>query len=146
MPGKATHDSKFQSRYNEYYNKESLRYELIFYGQNPKTGAEFFTYLRPAPSIHEKYVAIGGEVLREKNEVIKLTEHFRTWKMTREDLLPKAGILFGKMVKGEDLTPYYPENSGDEEFIQFPNKSNYYSTEEKRWKTNDDYKSVYEAL
>lgn len=146
MPDKASHESKFQSRYDDYYKNETARYELVFYGQNPKTGAEFFTYLRPAPSIHEKYVAVGGEIVRKNDEITQLTEHYRTWKMTREELMPKANLLFGKMLQGEDLTPYYPQNSGDEEYIQFPNESNYYSTEEKRWKSNDTYKSVYESL
>lgn len=146
MPDKATHESKFQSRYDSYYENESKHYEFIFYGQNPTTGTQFFTYLRPAPSIHEKYVAIGGEIRVENDEIEYLKEHFRTWKMKREKLMPKAELLFRTMINKEDLSTYYPQNSGEEEFIQFPNESNYYDTETLRWKTRDKYKSVYEAL
>ena len=52
-----------------------------------------------------------------------------------DELLPKVDLLFGKYLKGYDLSMYYPENSGDEDYIEFPNSESFYVKEDRVWKS-----------
>jgi len=49
-------------------------------------------------------------------------------------MFEKSMMLFDLMIKGEDLSPYYPQNSGKEEFIELSDERTYFDTEERRWK------------
>lgn len=123
---------QLDSLFKEHYKKENQKHTLEFYYvQNDTIN---FLLTRIAPSRMLKKVALGGRMVKNQNgEITFYQEVFRTWKHPEEDLKPIMEMLFPKMVRGEDLSMYYPENSGDEWIIEFPDSENYYDTEKRRW-------------
>lgn len=133
LPGKGTHANKFDSSFNEHYKKLSAAHELRFYYEDTKTGYHYFLLTRIAPSLTEKLVAIGGKLIMTADSLTYYEEVFRTWKMPEEDQLKVSEMLFKKMLKGEDLSRYYPENSGEDYIIEFPSQRYYFDTSKRRW-------------
>ena len=81
---------------------------------------------RIAPSIDAKWVATGGRLRYGKDSSItEYEEVFRTWKLPRKDLEERGKYLFGLMVKGQDLTPYYTATAGFN-YIEFPDENVYF--------------------
>lgn len=132
-PENADHQMKFNAHFNEHYEEQIQLHELVNYYKN-KEEKEFFLVTRIAPSIKLKKVAIGGWVKRDaEGKTIQIEEVFRTWKHEPDTLIPRAEMLFAKMVNQEDLTPYYTENHGTTKYIEFPNQEVYYDTLTKTW-------------
>lgn len=140
LPGKANHQTKFETHFDEAYREIAARHKLEFFHQTAD-GKSFFLFTRIAPSIKEKYVAIGGYVMFDAQQnITDYAEVFRTWKMTSDELAPKSLLLFDLMVRGEDLSPYYTANSGNEEYIEFPDAHTHYDKEQRLWVSNlEDY-------
>jgi hypothetical protein len=132
MPDKATPTTRFSSSFDEHYGKELKKYQLTHYYEagNQKS---YFVFIRRAPSIKEKFVATAGYVVKNNDSIVEYAESFRTWKMEMDELLPKVDMLFSSLIKGRDLSMYYPENSGEAEYIEFPNSETYYDKEQRIW-------------
>jgi len=141
LPGKASHETKFDTVFNESYKAIALNHTLEYLVNDKKTNRNYFMISRIAPSIKLKRVGIGGySETDEYGNIVRYRELFRTWKMVPETLEIKGKTLFEKMISGEDLSPYYPENSGEDEWIEFPNKDTYFDTINLRWEsTLDDF-------
>lgn len=135
LPSRATHANKFDPAFDEYYSKLALDFNLE--GYTEKDGYEYFLASRIAPSIKEKKVATGVKMQRDADGNLTYYEEvFRTWKFVVPEMQEKGLMLFEKMVKGEDLSPYYPQNSGVEEFIEFPDAKVSYDVKDRIWKVN----------
>ena len=133
LPKKGTHETKFDTVFDEYYSKLAMDYTLEAYAE--EKGFEYFLASRIAPSLKVKKVAIGVKLKRDTQGNLTFYEEvFRTWKFEEQEMLEKGLMLFDKMVKGQDLSPYYPQNSGKEEYIEFPDERTYYDTQERIWK------------
>lgn len=133
LPKKGTHENKFDAVYDEYYSKLALDYTVEAYHQ--KDGYEYFLASRIAPSLKVKKVAVGVKMKRnEDGQLEHYEEVFRTWRFEVPEMLEKGLMLFDKMVRGEDLSPYYPQNSGKEEYIEFPDEKVFFDTVDRRWK------------
>ncbi|WP_114748523.1 hypothetical protein [Pleomorphovibrio marinus] len=129
----ANHENKFEEQFDDHYQQHAQEHEVLAYYAD-KAGKEFLLIKREAPSLYKKYVATGIVFERDKKDSVTFyRESFRTWKMPDEELKEKGMLLFDKMVKGEDLSPYYPQNSGDEEFIEFPDDRNAFDVSTRRW-------------
>ncbi|EON76877.1 hypothetical protein ADIS_2748 [Lunatimonas lonarensis] len=129
----ADHQNKFEERFDSYYLAHAKEHEILAYHYDGG-GREYLLIKREAPSLYKKYVATGILFERSPSGDIRYYEEvFRTWKMPEEQLKQKATMLFTKMVKGEDLSPYLPENSGEEEYIEFPDKRNAFDPSSRRW-------------
>jgi hypothetical protein len=134
LPNKGTHENKFDAQFDEYYSKLVLDFNLEAYYN--KNGDEYFLVSRIAPSLKVKKVAVGVKMNRDEDgNLLNYEEVFRTWKFEIPEMQEKGLMLFDKMVRGEDLKPYYPQNSGAEEFIEFPDEKVYYDVNERRWRT-----------
>ena len=134
-PEDASHENKFHPYFDAFYENQVNQHELIAYHQ--KEEKEYFVFTRIAPSIHLKKVAIGGYVQFDSNGELKDIElAFRTWKQEPDTLQKRVDLLFSKLVKGESLTPYYTENIGNTEYIEFPNSEVWFDKEERRWLTS----------
>lgn len=134
LPPKATHETKFDPEYDAYYqdlvNKHTL--EMVF--THPDDGHLYFVTTRQAPSLFDKRVATGGKLTVDgEGKLTFYEEVFRTWKLPEEDLAVKSSLLFQEMIDGNDLSIYYPENSGNEEVIEFPNAYTHYDVENRKW-------------
>lgn len=132
MPDKATPTTRFSSSFDAHYAKELKKYQLTHY-HTVGNQKEYFTYIRRAPSIKDKFVATAGYVVKHNDSIVEYVESFRTWKMEMDELMPKVDMLFEKLIKGNDLSMYYPENSGKEEYIEFPNSEVHYDKEQRVW-------------
>jgi hypothetical protein len=133
LPTEVSQQGKLHPMFDEYYEKEVGKYDLEKYYKN-EDGKIYFLFTRIAPSVKLKKVAQGGYVVFGRDgKISDMEEVFRTWKHEPEVLAPMADMLFEKMVKGEDLSPYYPQNSGDEEIIEFPDAETYYDKQQRMW-------------
>lgn len=133
LPKKGTHENKFESQFDDYYSKLILDFEIEAYHQEDEY--EYILASRIAPSLKEKKVAVGVKMKRnEIGELAYYEEVFRTWKFEIPEMLEKGLMLFDKMVKGEDLSPYYIQNTAPEEFIEFPDGNRIYDVNDRKWK------------
>lgn len=133
LPNKGNHDNKFDTSFNDHYKEISAAHQLRFYYEDAASGYKYFLLTRIAPSLKEKYVAIGGKLKMNSDSLTFYEEVFRTWKMPEEEQLKVAEMLFRKMLNGSDLSKYYPENSGDKYIIEFPSERSYFDTSKRRW-------------
>lgn len=144
LPKKASDSTKFDSRYDEHYERQVQGHQFMGY-HIAKDGEHFFLISRIAPSIHEMYVATGGRLRFDKNKnLIEYEEVFRTWKLPMEQLEERGLYLFDLMIKGEDLSPYYADKAGFN-YIEFPDQNVYYSKENRKWESKI-YGSVEEFI
>jgi hypothetical protein len=133
LPKKANDSTKFDEKYDEFYQKKATDLTFDLYHYDAATGRHYFSMSRIAPSLHEKKVATAGWWVEDEiGELIDYVESYRTWKMTVDELTKKNQLLFDKLVKGEDLSPYYNHNSTDE-WIEFPDHNVVYNAEKRKW-------------
>jgi hypothetical protein len=132
LPKYASDSSKFDIKFDSAYFQIAKQHNLM--ALYKKGDSIYFMYTRIAPSLEEKYVAIGGLVAFNGSEISYYEEIFRTWKKRRDELTPISYKLFDEMVQGKDLSIYYPENSGDEYIIEFPSKDVIFDKETRIWK------------
>lgn len=131
LPPNAGHDTKFDTVYNAFYAEQIAKYRVDYYHQN---GADHYLFVsRPAPSLKVKRVGIGIHARMAGDSLAYYNEVFRTWKMEKPPLAKKGALLFDLMVKGKDLRPYYTENSGQEEYIEFPDAHTSFDTLRRQW-------------
>lgn len=130
----ATQETKFEKRFDENYQKVASKMNLDKYFYNEKDGFTYFEVSRIAPSNQVKYVATGGRIKRDaQGEISEYEEIYRTWKMGQEDLAKKTATYFDHMVNGKDLSPFYTENIGNTENIEFPDAQTSFNKESRQW-------------
>ena len=128
---------KFDPRYDSFYLDQSSKHTMEAYIK--KGEKEYFLLSRPAPSLFEKRVAIGGYVVVDKEGgVDDYEEVFRTWKMFPDTLRRRSLFLFEKMVDGESLKTWETVNSGGTEYIEFPDERTYFDKRSRSWKVKTD--------
>lgn len=131
LPAKANHDTKFDTIYDAFYTEQMAKYRVEYYHQN---GADHYLLIsRTAPSLKVKRVGVGIHARLQGDSLIHYNEVFRTWKMEEPELAQKGAQLFNLMVQGKDLSPYYPQNSGKEEYIEFPDAHTSFDTLRRQW-------------
>jgi len=129
----ADHENKFEEKFDPYYKIHAKEHQLIAYHRSPE-GREYLLLKKVAPSRFEKFFATGIEAVRNnEGDIVHYKEVFRTWRLLEPEFTTKSMMLFDRMAKGEDLTPYYTHNSGDEEYIEFPDKNYAFDTQTRRW-------------
>ena len=134
LPPRATHETKFDSEYDTYYQDLADRHSLEMAYHHPEENQLYFLITREAPSLYSKQVAAGGRLsLDSAGELTFYEEVFRTWKLSEDELAVKSSLLFQEMIAGKDLSIYYPEHSGSEEVIEFPNNYTRFDTATRRW-------------
>ncbi len=134
MPERADYENRFESEFDDYYRKMASGHRLEAYFI-AETGDHYFLISRHAPSLKPKRVATGGRLRYgpDDSTIVYYEEVFRTWKMEEEEMKEKSNLLFDKMVRQEDLSRYYTDETSQEEYIQFPDKTTRYNTEDRRW-------------
>ncbi|HWA36002.1 MAG TPA: hypothetical protein VG737_17800 [Cyclobacteriaceae bacterium] len=129
----ATHQTKFDTAFNWYYNLAAKEYDLRACRRD-KDSSYFFLMTRKARSIWPAREAIGGKLrLDDNTNIADYAEEFRTWKMAEDSLNERAFELFDLMVDGKDLTPYRSKFKGDR-YIEFPDDRSFWDKNEKRWR------------
>jgi hypothetical protein len=139
LPPNVSDSLKWDKLYDAYYRQQIDAHSVDLYYQNPKTGEEFLLVSRIAPSMQVKRVATGISLKMEGNKLHSYREVFRTWRMPEAELALKGELLFRLMATGGDLKPYYRENSGEEEYIEFPDPNTTYNEEKRQWESKLEY-------
>ncbi len=132
-PKSATAKTVKHAHFAEDFEGEARMHTLKYY--YPVGDTIYFAYWKIAPSIKEKYRMTAGKLVMGEDEPIFYQELFRTWKFEPAIMEQKGAILFAKLLNGEDLTPYYIENSGEEEWIEFPDSETWWDMESEKWKS-----------
>jgi hypothetical protein len=135
MPKKATYETRFDTAFDAFYADQVDKHRIDLLHMDTATGNTYLLVSRIAPSLHVKRVATGIQLRLSGDSLAHYHEVFRTWKMLEPELAEKGNMLFEKMVRGENLTPYYPQHSGKEEYIEFPDENTQYDTTLRRWVT-----------
>lgn len=135
MPAKARLDTKFEAEFDEHYARQSEQHRIDLYYRDKDSGHIYLLVNAPSRSLYEKRVGVGIHLQIASDSLVYYEEVFRTWKMPEAELAEKGTMLFTKMAKGQDLSPYYPQNSGEEEYIEFPDGEAYFDVESRTWQT-----------
>jgi hypothetical protein len=142
LPKRATHSQKFDNKYNSYYEEEMKSYQLVHYFIS-QDSIHFFLVTRPAPSLYDKKVAIGGRLkYNDKGEIAEYEEVFRTWKLKKEELERKGVILFAAMVEKGNVNEYLPDKTKDD-WVEFPDNKNYFDKTSRRWRMEGQNDSIF---
>ncbi len=133
LPRFATKETMFDKSFDSDYQKQAELINLDKY-YKAKGDTVYFEISKIAPSFKFKYTATGGKLLKnETGEIVYYEEIYRTWKMEEDELKEKSKVLFTKMLQHQDLTPYYTQNSGNEEYIEFPDQKTVFNTSNRSW-------------
>lgn len=131
LPDAFTVERRFDTVLYEHFARMLPVFKLEAYHVEADT--HYFMVSRPAASLHEKRICIAGKlVYAPDSSLAHYEEVFWTFKMKLPQLKEKSNLLFENMVKGKDLSKYYPQNSL-EEWIEFPDAKNRYNVKERRW-------------
>ncbi|MBX2928354.1 MAG: hypothetical protein KF852_11005 [Saprospiraceae bacterium] len=133
LPKKADDLTKFDTIYDRSYAEQAALHRIDLYHKDNNTGDVYLLVSRIAPSLKIKRVAIGIHLRMEGDSITHYNEVFRTWKMEEAVLEEKGGLLYNLMVKGKDLSPYYPQHSGKEEYIEFPDEHTRFDVDKRTW-------------
>lgn len=128
-------EERISSSHDAHYREQQSLHRLdAYYIDDDST--HYFLVSRIAPSLTEKRVAIGGMLhLDKKGNLSDYEEVFRTWKMPPDTLAKRSIFLFDKMVNHENLESYYTSNSGNTDYIEFPDDRTYYDKSSRMWRT-----------
>jgi hypothetical protein len=140
LPKRVTHEQKFDPKYDLYYQQEMQQYKLQHYYISADS-THYFLVNRPAPSLYDKRVAIGGKLKYNKGEITEYEEVFRTWKLKEEELNRKGEVLFAAMVEKGTVDEYLPDNT-QEDWVEFPDSRNYFDKDSRRWKIKGQNDSI----
>jgi hypothetical protein len=133
LPKRANHEVKFDAKYDAYYREEMKKYRLEKYHVLPD-GTHYFMISRPAPSLYEKRVAIGGRLrYDEAGDIAEYEEVFRTWRLKTDELNRKSEVLFATLVETGNVNAYLPDQTEDE-WVEFPDGKSYFDVASRRWK------------
>lgn len=133
-PDGVSPDDRFDPEHDEHYEEQKSAHRLDALFEDDNT--YYFLVSRIAPSLTEKRVAIGGKVTMDENMHVQYYEEiFRTWKMEPDTLAKRGLFLFDRMVRGEDLTRYYANKSGNTDYIEFPDDRTYFDTQQRIWRS-----------
>lgn len=133
LPKKADDLTKFDTIYDSFYAEQAVKHRIDRYHRDSVTGDVYLLVSRIAPSLKIKRVAIGIHLRMEGDSITHYNEVFRTWKMEEAVLEEKGGLLYNLMAKGKDLSPYYPQHSGKEEYIEFPDEHTRFDVDKRTW-------------
>lgn len=133
LPKKANHFTKYEEKFDEYYQELASNHELLFYHKSETNDTTYFAITRRAPSLYDKHVSIGGKFVAKDSTFAYFEESFRSFKMLKEDLHSKTAMLFQDLIEGKNLAPYYFANSHPEEIIEFPDEFTTYDPEKLMW-------------
>lgn len=134
LVNKATHESKFDQEFDLDYWSLAREHSLDFIYIDNATNRTYFSVSRLAPSIHVRKVSTGGYLVRnDDREIVEYVEVFRTFKMPVDELHTKTAFLFDMLVNGKDMANYLPDNAYGNEYIEFPNATTYFDSDNRLW-------------
>jgi hypothetical protein len=135
LPRGVSPEQRFDPGLRNFYSDEVMKYTLHSYFFSTRDSFAYFLITRPAPSLYEKRIAIGGRLKQDrKGNITGYEEIFWTFKMEPAELSAKAGKLFGEMVEGKSLEQYMPGKATGE-WIEFPDGRIYFDKRSASWKT-----------
>ena len=133
LPPNANDLDKFDEKYNWYYDRAAAECRLVKFFATQEPGSWYFLVARKARSITPMEEGIAGKVkLNADRSLADYDEVFRVWKMNSDTLNVRGAMLFDRMVRGKDLSLFYPKFQGDK-YIELPTEGYYFDKLSKRW-------------
>ncbi|HTF19823.1 MAG TPA: hypothetical protein VK658_17245 [Chryseolinea sp.] len=135
LPPNAGDYDKFDEKYDWYYDRAAAESTLLKFYKAPEQSVWYFMMSRMARSVTPMQEGIAGKVkLNADGSLADYEEVFRVWKMPEDTLKVRSAMLFDRMVRGKDLSLFYPKYQGDK-FIELPTDGYYFDQVTKRWKS-----------
>lgn len=136
LPPEASQATKFDSKFNWYYDK-AVQECKILYCQKGTDDVYSLFISKDARSITPMKEGVAVKVKLGTSDTFNYyNEVFRMWKMPEDTLVKRGKFLFTRMVKGEDLSLYYSKFQQDR-FVEFPDDRFYFDTTAWRWKDRE---------
>ncbi len=133
LPPNANDVDKFDAKYDWYYDRAADEARLLKYHR--ADDGDYFLLARKARSLTPMEEGIAGKLKRNvSGGLADYEEVFRMWKMPADTLNARGAMLFDRMVKGRELTIFYPKFQGDR-FIELPTEGYSYDKVSKRWRS-----------
>ncbi|MDO5655030.1 MAG: hypothetical protein Q4G27_02700 [Flavobacteriaceae bacterium] len=132
LPKKATHQTKFNPEFDEYYKEKANEAHLLYLVKDADDQWKF-VITKQAPSLQEKRVATAGTVKLDNNEITFYQENFRTWKMPNDQLENTMQKLFYEFIQGNNMEKYETRFTNPELIIEFPDEVNHFDTNLRQW-------------
>lgn len=121
--------TRFESRFDEHYKNELVKFDLISYQQQPDSSACFLIY-KVAPSLKVKKIAIGGKIKIVNDSIVEFEEVFNTPKMELKELDSKSSELFNELATQGNVKKYL----GNADMIEFPDSRTCYDKAKLKWR------------
>ena len=132
----ASDSSKFDPKFNWYYDRAAGESSLMKFYATPEPGSWYFMVSRMARSMTPMQEGIAGKVkLNDDGTIADYEEVFRMWKMPADTLTVRGAMLFDRMVTGRDLSLFYPKYQGDK-YIELPTEGYYFDKPSKHWRSS----------
>jgi hypothetical protein len=129
----ATHETKFDAKFNWYYERAVAESRILFCHLNAKDSTYELLVARKARSVAPMDEGIAVRIRFDKQDRLGYYEEvFRMWKMPSDTLARRGKFLFDRLVNNADLTLYYSKFQKDR-FIEFPDDRFSFDIEKRKW-------------
>jgi len=126
---------KFDAKYDWYYDRAASECRLLALYPAQEPNSWYFLLARKARSLTPMDEGIGGILkLNASGALADYEEVFRVWKMQPDTLVERGSMLFDRMVRGKDLSLFYPKFQKDR-YIELPTEGYYFDKASKRWRS-----------
>ncbi|HEX5172452.1 MAG TPA: hypothetical protein VFW11_24920 [Cyclobacteriaceae bacterium] len=133
----ATHETKFNSDFNWYYDRAERECKILFCHYNKQDSSYSLLVAREARSIKPMKEGIAVKAkFDSRGGFENYNEIFRMWKMPEDSLVKRGKFLFNRMLNGEDLTLYYSRFQQDR-FIEYPDDRFTFDPSLRRWRDKE---------
>jgi len=121
-----------ESEINAYYETQTKTH--LWHFVHERNGGFYYFISKPAPSLYGKRTGLAGFFKTTDHlNISGFKEIFQTTKMKEQDLVDSGGILFTKMVNGENLNSFHSKPGQKEALIELPNDTHYYDSASQSW-------------
>jgi hypothetical protein len=135
LPPNGSDSTKFDPEFDWYYDRAAAESSLLKLCASPDPAQWYFLVGRMARSLTPMQEGIAGKVkLKADGTIAHYEEVFRVWKMPADTLQKRGSMLFDRMVRGKDLSLFYPKYQGDR-YIELPTETYYFDKQSKHWKS-----------
>lgn len=124
--------NRFETKNKSFFAGLTSKYKFKYLTKNADGQYKYFIY-KKARGTEDMFVGMCGKFsVSEENKITELTEAFRMWRMTKEELNKKSLEVYEAFVENKSLEAYI--NSEDKHYIEFPNEHVAYDALTHEWK------------
>lgn len=131
-PDSINTDNRFEEKNKTFFETLTSKYSFKYLTKDADGKYKYFVY-KKARGTEDLMVGLAGTfVLSKENRITELTEAFRMWRMTEDELNKKGLEVYEAFVENKPLKQYM--NSEEKHYIEFPNEHVAYDAAKHEWK------------